>query len=120
MRTAASFVSTNVIRVANALVLDHVSFRSIKFARCKLGDEGLAALWTGLSGQGDSLDTIDTSDNQGTVKFELFRYCLRQLQTIRRLNVSGNTRLHVAESLFEEPILNQWELEELDLSKITV
>ncbi|CAG9971837.1 unnamed protein product [Clonostachys byssicola] len=105
---------------ANVLVLDTVAFRSLKFAGCRLGDEGLSTLWTAFAGQAGSLEVIDTSNNQGTIKHELLKYTLRQLQYLRRLNIAGNTRLNPGQSLFEEATLHTWELEELDLSNITL
>jgi hypothetical protein len=102
------------------LALDYVHFRELELSQCYLGDAGLTKLWTGLSGQPECLEAIDTSDNQGTVKFEVIQYTLAQLRSLRRLNIAGNTRLTSDESIFEPAAIHSWKLEELDLSGIAV
>ena len=106
--------------VANLLVLDHVSFRKLELSGCSLGDAGLSKFWTGLSGQAKSLETIDTSDNQGVVKFDIMRHTLGRLRAIKRLNIAGNTRLDSGRPIFDEATINRWALSELDLSGIAV
>lgn len=105
---------------ANLLAYDHVHFKELELAQCNLGDAGLTKLWTGLSGQADCLEVIDTSDNQGTVRFEVIRYTLAQLRALRRLNIAGNTRITSDRSVFEPDAIHSWKLEELDLSGIAV
>lgn len=107
-------------KAANILVLDHVYFKELNLANCSLGDAGLSKLWSGLAGQAASLENLDTSDNQGTVGFEVARNTLSQLWAIKRLNMAGNTRLHSDASLFDEAAINTWSLQELDLSGIAV
>lgn len=107
-------------RPANILVLDEVYIRKLELSNCGLGDDGLSKLWTGLSGQGVSLQVIDTSENQGTVKFEIIHYTLGQLNAIRKLNIAGNTRIPLDVPLFDGEVLHSWALEELDLSGIAV
>lgn len=94
--------------------------RKLDLANCGLGDEGLTTLWTGIAGQGTSLQHIDTSENQGTVKFEIIYDALSQLQVIKKLNIAGNTRIPLDVPLFDESALHTWALEELDLSGIAV
>lgn len=106
--------------IANLLVLDHVSFRKLELSGCGLGDAGLSKLWTGLAGQAQSLETVDTSDNQGIVKSDILRQTLGRLRAIKRLNISGNTRLDSNRPIFEEATVNRWTLSELDLSGIAV
>lgn len=124
-----SFVSYSLCRLpliitnlslANILVLEDVYMRKLDLANCGLGDEGLTALWNGIAGQGTSLHHIDTSENQGTVKFEIIHDSLSQLQVIKKLNIAGNTRIPLDVPLFEESALYTWSLEELDLSGIAV
>ncbi|KAM5351530.1 hypothetical protein ACJ41O_004253 [Fusarium nematophilum] len=110
----------DVEELANLLVLEEVYMRKLDLSNCGLGDEGLTTLWTGISGQGSSLQHVDTSENQGTVKFEAIHYSLSQLQAIRKLNIAGNTRIPLDTPLFEEAVLNSWALEELDLSGIAL
>lgn len=114
-------VKDNLIRgKANLLVLNNVHLRSLDVANCGLGDIGLSKLWTGLSGQATSLEEVNTSENQGTVKFEVLRHSLSQLRTIRKLNIAGNTRIGSLRPLFDEAAINTWDLEELDVSGIAV
>lgn len=87
---------------------------------CSLGDAGLTKFWTGVSGQARSLETIDTSDNQGVVKFDILRHNLGRLRAIKKLNISGNTRIDSDSPIFEEVTINKWTLSELDLSGIAV
>lgn len=89
-------------------------------ARCCLGDSGLFRLWAGIPGQAASLETIDTSENQGTVKFELIQGALYQLRALKKLRIAGNTRLNTDASLFSAEAISGWELQELDLSGIAV
>ncbi|KAF5005852.1 hypothetical protein FDECE_7737 [Fusarium decemcellulare] len=110
----------DVEELANLLVLDEIYMRKLDLSNCGLGDEGLATLWAGIAGQGSTLQHIDTSENQGTVKFEVIHYSLSQLQAIRKLNIAGNTRIPLDLPLFEESALNSWALEELDLSGIAL
>lgn len=89
-------------------------------SNCSLGDTGLSKLWTGLAGQSNSLEYLDTSNNQGTVSFDIARHTLSQLRAMKKLNMAGNTRLDPDISLFDEAAINTWSLEELDLSGIMV
>lgn len=89
-------------------------------AQCNLGDAGLTKLWTGLSGQSESLEVIDTSDNQGVVRFDVIRDTLAQLRSLRKLNIAGNTRVTPDISIFDEAAIHRWDLEEMDLSGIAV
>ncbi|KAM0204621.1 hypothetical protein ACHAPI_000388 [Fusarium lateritium] len=118
---SGNLISPNdVEELANLLVLDEVYMKKLDLSNCGLGDEGLSTLWTGIPGQGANLQHIDTSENQGTVKFEIIRDSLSQLQAIRKLNIAGNTRIPYDVPLFEDYILNSWCLEELDLSGIAL
>ncbi|KAF4335127.1 NLRC3, partial [Fusarium beomiforme] len=110
----------DVEELANLLVLDEVYMRKLDLSNCGLGDEGLTTLWTGIPGQGTNLQHIDTSENQGTVKFETMRDSLSQLRAIRKLNIAGNTRIPFDVPLFEDNVLSSWSLEELDLSGIVL
>lgn len=95
-------------------------FRKLHLAQCALGDSSLSRLWTGLAGQAHSLESLDTSDNQGTVKFELMQGTLLRLQRITELRMAGNTRIPPEESLFHEAAIGSWRLRDLDLSGIAV
>jgi hypothetical protein len=112
--------SSDIEELANLLVLDEVYMKKLDLSNCGLGDEGLTTLWAGIPGQGANLQHIDTSENQGTVKFETIRDSLSQLRAIRKLNIAGNTRLPFDVPLFEDHVLSSWSLEELDLSGISV
>lgn len=101
-------------------MLDHVNFKKIHFAKCALGDAGLSKLWTGLAGQIHSLECLDTSDNQGIVRFDIIQNALRCLRRITKLNIGGNTRITCDESLFDEEAIGSWALQEIDLSGIAV
>ena len=105
---------------ANVLGLDDVHMKKIELSNCALGDGDLTQLWSGLAGQAETIEWIDTSNNNGTVGFETITYTLRQLRNIKKLNISGNTRLISEEPLFAEGALNSWALQELDLSGIVV
>ena len=80
----------------------------------------MSKLWAGIPGQAHSLQTIDTSNNHGIVKCDLLRHGLDQLRAIRKLNISGNTRLDTGNPLVDEATINGWTLTELDLSGIAV
>ncbi|PHH91376.1 hypothetical protein CDD83_684 [Cordyceps sp. RAO-2017] len=108
----------DVDELANILVMDHVHFKKLHLARCALGDAGLSKLWRSLPGQAQSLEWLDTSENQGTVRFEDIQSTLRLLRRITRLNIAGNTRIASEESLFDETTMGSWALQELDLSGI--
>ena len=101
-------------------MLDHVSLKKLDVASCGLGDTGLSKLWAGICGQAHTLESLDTSDNQGTAKFETIRNTLSQLRAIKKLNMAGNTRLDTDAPLLDEAAINQWSLQELDLSGISV
>lgn len=105
---------------ANLLGLGQVGFKKLDVSNCCLGDTGLSKLWTGIAGQSTSLEALDTSENQGTVKFEIIRFALSQLRAVKSLNIAGNTRLTTEASLFDEAALNSWNLQQLDLSGISV
>ncbi|KAH6998507.1 hypothetical protein BKA56DRAFT_626898 [Ilyonectria sp. MPI-CAGE-AT-0026] len=111
---------SDVEDLANLLVLDHTYLRKLEIASCGLGDAGLSKVWTGISGQAASLEVLDTSDNQGTVKFDVIQHSLSELRAIKKLKIAGNTRLHPEIPLFDEAALNFWTLEELDLSGIAL
>lgn len=95
-------------------------FKDLKLDNCSLGDAGLTKLWSGLAGQGVTLETLDTSDNHGTVSSEIIRDTLSRFQALKRLNIAGNTRLGADFSLFDEKAINTWPLHELDVSGIVV
>lgn len=94
--------------------------RKVDLSNCGLGDIDLNKLWSGLAGQAETIEYIDTSGNSGTVGFDTLTYTLRQLRNIKKLNISGNTRLVSEEPLFAEGALQSWALQELDLSGIVV
>ncbi|POR37921.1 Uncharacterized protein TPAR_01874 [Tolypocladium paradoxum] len=110
----------DVDELANILVLDHVNFKKLHFAKCALGDAGLSKLWTGLAGQVHSLECLDTSDNQGIVRFDVIQNTLRRLRRITKLNIAGNTRITCDESLFDQETIGSWALQEIDLSAIAL
>ncbi|UKZ80717.1 hypothetical protein TrVFT333_008480 [Trichoderma virens FT-333] len=112
--------SGDVAELANVLGLDDVHMKKIELSNCGLGDVDLTKLWSGLAGQAETIECIDTSNNSGTVGFETITYTLRQLRNIKKLNISGNTRLVSEEPLFAERALNSWALQELDLSGIVL
>lgn len=115
---AESSLLTHV--AANTLVLDHVHFKKLDLPRCALGDAGLSKLWTGLAGQAESLEWLDTSENHGVARFEIVQRTLRQLRRITKLNIAGNTRITSDESLFDKTSIGSWALRDLDLSGIAV
>jgi hypothetical protein len=102
------------------LVLDHVAFKKLDLSGCSLGDDGLTKLWCGLAGQADSLETLNTSDNQGVVKPDIIRHSLSQLRVLKRLDISGNTRLDPDRPVIDEATISRWSLVELDLSGIAL
>ncbi|KAL7937679.1 hypothetical protein V8C35DRAFT_185909 [Trichoderma chlorosporum] len=111
---------SDVAELANVLAMDEVHMKKIELSNCGLGDVDLTKLWSGLAGQAETIECIDTSNNSGTVGFDTITYTLRQLRNIKKLNISGNTRLISEEPLFAEGALNSWALEELDLSGIVL
>ncbi|KAL7798396.1 hypothetical protein V8C37DRAFT_201248 [Trichoderma ceciliae] len=110
----------DVAELANLLGLDDVHLKKIDLSNCGLMDVDLNKLWAGLAGQAETIEWIDTSNNSGTVGFDTMTYTLRQLRNIKKLNISGNTRLVSEEPLFAERALNSWALQELDLSGIVL
>jgi hypothetical protein len=106
--------------LANTLLLEGVCIRRLDLANCGLGESGLSKLWTGLSGQAATLEVLDTSNNQGTVKFEVIRSTLSQLRAIRKLHIAGNTRVDSDASLLSASAMSSWSLQELDMSGIMV
>ncbi|KAK6448245.1 hypothetical protein FP744_10004495 [Trichoderma asperellum] len=112
--------SSDVAELANVFGLDDVHLKKIDLSNCGLGDIDLNKLWSGLAGQAETIEYIDTSNNSGTVGFDTFTYTLRQLRNIKKLNISGNTRLVSEEPLFAEGALHSWALQELDLSGIVL
>lgn len=113
-------MSSLTLTLANVFALDDVHMKKIELSNCGLGDIDLTKLWGGLAGQAETIEWIDTSNNSGTVGFDTIAYTLRQLRNIKKLNISGNTRLVSEEPLFAERALNSWALQELDLSGIVV
>lgn len=109
-----------ILVLANVFGLDDVHLKKIDLSNCGLGDIDLNKLWSGLAGQAETIEYIDTSNNSGTVGFDTLTYTLRQLRNIKKLNISGNTRLVSEEPLFAEGALHSWALQELDLSGIVV
>ncbi|PON27938.1 hypothetical protein TGAM01_v203075 [Trichoderma gamsii] len=112
--------SSDVAELANVFGLDDVHLRKVDLSNCGLGDIDLNKLWSGLAGQAETIEYIDTSGNSGTVGFDTLTYTLRQLRNIKKLNISGNTRLVSEEPLFAEGALQSWALQELDLSGIVL
>lgn len=112
--------SSDVAELANVFALDDVHLRKVDLSNCGLGDIDLNKLWSGLAGQAETIEYIDTSGNSGTVGFDTLTYTLRQLRNIKKLNISGNTRLVSEEPLFAEGALQSWALQELDLSGIVL
>ncbi|KHN95101.1 leucine rich repeat protein [Metarhizium album ARSEF 1941] len=103
--------------LADLLTLDQVHLRRIDLSNCSLGDAGLSKLWVSLAGQTDSLEWIDTSNNQGVVRFEIIQSTLSGLRRLSKLDIAGNTRITSEESLFDELTMQDWHLQELDLSE---
>ncbi|PFH61342.1 hypothetical protein XA68_17591 [Ophiocordyceps unilateralis] len=110
--------SQDVDELANLIEQGQVHFKKLHLARCALGDSGLLKLWKGLAGQAHSLESLDTSDNQGSVRFEMIQSTLRRMRRLTRLVISGNTRIASDGSLLDEATMSLWALEELDLSGI--
>lgn len=73
-----------------------------------------------LAGQANSLESIDTSNNHGVVRFETIQSSLSGMKRLSKLNIAGNTRFLSEESLFNEATMHDWELQELDLSGMMV
>ncbi|KAK5990243.1 hypothetical protein PT974_08509 [Cladobotryum mycophilum] len=111
---------TDVDELANLLVLDETYIKKLELSNCGFADAGLTKLWTALVGQAETLEWLDTSDNQGTVRFEIIRDSLAQFRHIKKLIISGNTRLESEESLFVQSAINSWPLQELNLSGIVL
>lgn len=106
--------------IANILVLEHVNIRKLDLSTCGLTDADLSKLWLALSGQAKTLDCLDISNNQGIVKFDVIRQTMSQFRAITKLNISGSTRINSDKSLFVDNVIQNWPLEELDLSGIMV
>ncbi|KAK2592971.1 hypothetical protein QQS21_009338 [Conoideocrella luteorostrata] len=110
--------SGDLDELANLLVLDQVHLRRLDLSKCSLGDGGLSKLWVSVAGQANSLEWIDTSNNQGVVRFETIQTTLSGMRRLCKLKIAGNTRILSEESLFDEITMHDWELQELDLSGI--
>ncbi|PHH77678.1 hypothetical protein CDD80_330 [Ophiocordyceps camponoti-rufipedis] len=108
----------DVDELAHLLEQGQVHFKKLHLAKCALGDPGLLKLWKGLAGQAHSMESLDTSDNQGSVRFETIQSTLRRMRRLTRLVISGNTRITSDGSLLDGATMNLWALEELDLSGI--
>lgn len=74
----------------------------------------------GIAGQGTSLQVLNTSENHGTVRFDIIQHSLSRLGAMTKLNITGNTRLDPGFSLFDDEATSTWALEELDVSGIAV
>ncbi|KAK3187246.1 hypothetical protein K4F52_003877 [Lecanicillium sp. MT-2017a] len=98
----------------------HVHLRRLEIADCGLGDSSLSMLWKGLACQGGFLEVLDTSNNYGTVKFDIVCNALSQFKSLTKLCMARNTRLTSELSLFDDDALSSWPLQELDLSGITL
>ncbi|KAG6040421.1 hypothetical protein E4U41_000621 [Claviceps citrina] len=104
--------------LANLLALNQVHLRRLDLSQCVLGDAGLSRLWTSLAGQANSLESIDTSNNRGVVRFDTIQSTLSRMRRLSTLKIAGNTRILSEASLFDEMTVYDWELQELDLSGI--
>ncbi|KAJ6446376.1 leucine rich repeat protein [Purpureocillium lavendulum] len=104
--------------LANLLALDYVHIKKLHLAKCALGDAGLSQLWGALGSQGFSLECLDTSDNQGIVRFDAIQRTLKKLQRLTSLNIAGNTRIMSEASLFDSETIMKWALQDLNLSGI--
>lgn len=98
----------------------HVRLRRLELAHCGLVDFGLSDIWTALDHQADSLEKIDLSDNQGTVRFEIVCNALSRFRGVTKLCIGRNVRLATGLSLFDDDALATWQLQELDLSGIVL
>jgi hypothetical protein len=115
------FLDSTLLTITTAsLLLDGVCVRRLDLANCGLGDAGLTKLWAGLSGQHATLEVLDTSNNQGTVKFEVIRNTLSHLRAVRKLHIVGNTRIDSDMSLLSQSAMSSWTLHEIDMSGIIV
>lgn len=115
------FLDSTLLTITTAsLLLDGVCVRRLDLANCGLGDAGLTKLWAGLSGQYATLEVLDTSNNQGTVKFEVIRNTLSHLRAVRKLHIVGNTRIDSDMSLLSQSAMSSWTLHEIDMSGIIV
>lgn len=106
--------------LATLLGLDYASFKKLDLSKCSLGDVGLSNLWEALPAQAETLEYLDTSNNQGTVKASTISNTLDQLKAVKQLRIAGNTRIYPDDCLFEAATLDRWALEELDLSNMAV
>lgn len=104
--------------LANLLALDYVHIKKLHLAKCALGDAGLSQLWGALGSQAYSLECLDTSDNQGIVRFDIIQRALKKLQRLVSLNIAGNTRIMSDASLFDGETIMKWALQDLNLSGI--
>lgn len=102
----------------DTLSLQHVRLRRLELADCGLMDFGLSDIWTALDSQSESLEIIDLSNNQGTVRFEIICNALSHLAGATKLCIARNVRLATELSLFDDDTLATWQLQELDLSGI--
>lgn len=110
----------DVDEFAHILMLSHVHIRRLELSDCGLGDAGLSMLWKGLACQGEFLEVLDTSNNYGTVKFDIVCNALSRFKSLTKLYMSRNTRITSDLSLFDDDALSSWPLQELDLSGITL
>ena len=94
--------------------------KKLHLAKCALGDAGLSQLWGALGSQAYSLECLDTSDNQGIVRFDIIQRALKKLQRLVSLNIAGNTRIMSDASLFDGETIMNWSLQDLNLSGIMV
>ncbi|KAJ3481675.1 hypothetical protein NLG97_g7762 [Lecanicillium saksenae] len=112
--------SADADELRDTLSLHHVRLRRLELADCGLADFGLSDIWTALDHQADSLEIIDLSNNQGTVRFEIICNALSHLSGVTKLCIARNVRLATELSLFDDDALATWQLQDLDLSGIVL
>ena len=98
----------------------HVRIKDLDISRCKLQADALEAIWHSLGYQGNSLVTLDVSQNMGHADQGTVSRALEHFTSLRRLGMSnmgvraGNTGALTFEAIW------QWPLEELNFSGVTL
>ena len=110
----------DVDELTNILMLEHTSVKKLDLSNCSLGEFGLSKIWSVLPVQANCLESLDLSDNAGTINYDYMLDSLNGLRAIKQLKLRGNTRLPHDIALFEEASISNWVLEELDLSGIVL
>lgn len=110
----------DVDELRDVLSLPNLRLRRLELADCGLADFGLSDVWTALDNQAETLEIVDLSNNQGTVRFEIICNALSHMSGVTKLSIARNVRLATELSLFDDEALLTWRLQELDLSGIVL